>query len=85
MRKIHSLKIWPVYYDDVASGKKTFEVRKDDRNYQVGDVLLLSEWNGEGNTGRSGNFEIVYILRNSSLLLEGYCVLGIRLWGTGDV
>lgn len=42
----HELKTWPLYFERVATGEKTFEVRKaDDRNFQAGDVLHLREWN----------------------------------------
>ena len=41
---VHILKTWPRYFDDVESGGKTFEIRKNDRGFQVGDVLLLREW-----------------------------------------
>lgn len=40
----HRLKIWPNYYNAVTSGLKTFEVRIDDRDYKVGDILELEEW-----------------------------------------
>jgi hypothetical protein len=40
----HDLKTWPEYYKDVAAGVKTFELRRSDRNYQVGDTLLLREF-----------------------------------------
>ncbi len=38
---IHHLKTDPQAYDDVKSGKKLFEIRWNDRNYQVGDQLQL--------------------------------------------
>ena len=34
---IHQLKIESKYFEDIASGKKTFEVRNNDRNFIVGD------------------------------------------------
>jgi len=37
----HCLKIWPQYYEAVASGDKTFEVRVNDRNFQRGDLVEL--------------------------------------------
>lgn len=40
----HQLKVIPPYFDEVASGRKTFEVRKNDRAYQRGDILELREW-----------------------------------------
>jgi len=37
----HKLKCWPVYFDAVASGEKNFEVRRDDRGFQKGDIIVL--------------------------------------------
>ena len=48
---IHELKVWPAYYERLVDGTKTFEVRKDDRGYQVGDVLVLREWNPRATGG----------------------------------
>lgn len=74
----HRLKILPEYYDAVASGKKRFELRKDDRGYEVGDYIWLCEWDGEDFTGRCMTLQIRYILRNCPEygLMDGYCILG---------
>jgi hypothetical protein len=40
----HELKIWPQYFSRVADGSKTFEVRKNDRGFQPGDIVWLKEW-----------------------------------------
>ena len=37
----HNLKTLAPYWDAVARGEKTFEVRRDDRGFQKGDILLL--------------------------------------------
>lgn len=37
----HELKTDPQVFDDVAEGRKSFEIRKDDRGFEVGDVLKL--------------------------------------------
>ncbi|MDU5262241.1 MAG: DUF3850 domain-containing protein [Clostridium celatum] len=78
--KIHELKILSRYYEDVAMSNKTFELRKDDRDYEVGDYLNLREIDNNEYTGREINVEIVYILRNCSEygLKEGYVILGIQ-------
>lgn len=39
----HILKTLPDYWDAIASGEKTFEVRRDDRGFQRGDVLVLQK------------------------------------------
>lgn len=42
--KVHELKTWPGPYDDVAMGRKRFEMRKFDRGYQSGDIVILREF-----------------------------------------
>ncbi|MBO7713932.1 MAG: DUF3850 domain-containing protein [Methanobrevibacter sp.] len=78
MRQIHRLKILPEYYDAVVSGIKNFELRKDDREYQVGDFIVLQEYDGKQFTGRETGFQIRYILRNCPEygLMDGYCIIG---------
>lgn len=41
---IHKLKIDSKYFDAVRKGFKTFEIRKNDRNFEVGDKLILQEY-----------------------------------------
>lgn len=40
MCKEHHLKILPEYFNAVRLGEKTFEIRKNDRNYQVEDIAI---------------------------------------------
>ena len=58
---IHELKILPEYFDAVNCGKKNFEIRLNDRNYQEDDELILREWNGEEYTGRECHRWVGYI------------------------
>lgn len=44
----HDLKIWPKYFNVVQRGDKSFEVRKNDRAFAVGDTLKLREWQPTG-------------------------------------
>ncbi len=48
-------KLWSEYFDQVASGKKKYELRLNDFEVNEGDVLVLREWNKENNeyTGRT--------------------------------
>lgn len=80
MRKnaYHDLKILPEYFVAVKNGTKTFELRKDDRDYKVDDMLLLSKWSPElGYFGDMLMTRIVYILNGVPGLEPGYVVLGI--------
>jgi ASC-1-like (ASCH) protein len=37
--KLHELKIKREYFNAIKSGEKTFEIRKNDRDFQVGDIV----------------------------------------------
>lgn len=73
----HRLKIMPEYFEAVVEGRKTFELRKDDRGYAVGDTLVLCEWDGKEYTGREYRCRIGYMLEGYTGLSPGYAVLGI--------
>lgn len=47
----HELKIWPQYYKRVSDGTKTFEVRNNDRDFQMGDSVTLREYDPEPMNG----------------------------------
>lgn len=53
--KTHTLKVEHEYMDALASGEKTFEVRRDDRGFQKGDRLLLCRY-GQNREGSSNSF-----------------------------
>lgn len=79
MKRVHEKKILQEYFNPVIKRIKPFELRKDDDNYAVGDVLILKEWDGSKYTGRCGVFQITYILRNCGFgLADGYAILGIK-------
>ncbi len=60
----HYLKIWPEFFDAVESGRKTFELRKNDRQFVVNDQLVLREWDPatEDYTGRETLRTVTYLL-----------------------
>lgn len=76
--KIHEIKIAAMYYEDVVSGKKSFELRKND-GYKQGDKLIMLEFKDGKHTGRIINADIVYMLEDYTGLAEGYCILGIQV------
>lgn len=78
---IHPLKTWPRFYKALADGSKTFEVRKNDRDFQVGDVLELREWDHETEkyTGREMAKVVTYVLHGGAFGIDAdFCVLGLR-------
>ena len=76
--KRHFVKITPQYFEAVLNGIKTFEVRYNDRNYKVGDTLILREFQCCNYTGREIEKRIVYILDDSKYCKEGFVILGLK-------
>lgn len=62
MKKHHDIKILPIYFDLVREGRKTFEMRLNDRDYKSADTVTLHEWENGEYTGRTQKFEIGYVL-----------------------
>lgn len=73
----HRLKIAKMFFNAVDTGKKSFELQKNDRNYQIGDVLELHEMSDGEETGRVTEKQVIYILEGFKGLEEGYCILGL--------
>lgn len=69
---VHELKILPEYYQAINEGIKTFEIRFNDRDYSVGDVLLLKE-----NSGSEVCVLVKYITDYQQK--DGYIVMSIEL------
>lgn len=76
----HSLKTWHEYFQAVLDDKKTFEIRKNDRDFSVGDFLRLEEFNPdtESYTGRSIHVRVLYILDKQPFVPDGYVCMSIR-------
>ncbi|UZW13221.1 DUF3850 domain-containing protein [Clostridium pasteurianum] len=80
MVNVHYLKIWPSFFKDVKSGEKQFQVRKNDRNFQIGDTLILEEYDPSKGiyTGAWIPESIIYILDDKRFTKEGFVILGIQ-------
>ncbi|WP_375179883.1 DUF3850 domain-containing protein [Enterococcus rotai] len=75
--KTHYLKIAPVFYEAVISGKKKFEIRVNDRNFLEGDHLILQEFEDGEYTGNEVEVLVTYI--PDFPLPDDYVVMGIEL------
>lgn len=77
---IHHLKAYPEYFQPVKRGEKTFEIRKDDRNFAAGDTLHLYEWNPDTKEYTEDELirDVPYILRGAPFLPEGYCCMSLK-------
>ena len=82
--KTHELRILPEYFNAVLDGRKTFELRRNDRCFSIGDTLVLKEWDKEKLTltGRELRCEVTYILKENDQtrkygLMKGFCIMSI--------
>lgn len=88
--KLHELKILHEYLVDVDLGKKTFELRKNDRDYQVGDLIRFIDVRKDDSTANKNQIEpnidentlyrITYVLKDVEKygLDKDYCILAIK-------
>jgi hypothetical protein len=87
---VHELKVYPCYFEEIRLGNKTFELRRFERDYQVGDILRLrehekppkyKEWlDDDLYTGRELTAVISYVLPGGEFpgVDDDYCVLGFK-------
>jgi hypothetical protein len=75
----HELKIHPKFYKDILFGLKKVEVRKNDRNYQENDLLILNEFDPkiEKYTGGQVKRKVDYVIRDIAGLAPDYVILQI--------
>lgn len=72
----HHLKTETEYYQAIEKGFKKFELRKNDRGFKVGDMLILEETVNTIKTGREITFEVKYILTGGKFgLQDGYVIM----------
>jgi len=73
----HDLKILTEHFSPVDAGIKRAELRKNDRNYQQGDILNLCEWDGHNFTGRFA-IRLISHVADVSAYLPGYVLLSMK-------
>ena len=81
-------KTWPEYFEQIRTGKKTYELRLADWKCKEGDVLVLKEWDPKTKayTGRVIEKEVTYVLRTKDVPFfdeedvkkHGYQVIGFK-------
>lgn len=90
----YEVKSWPWFFEPMCAGHKKHDMRdKRDRDYKIGDRMLLREWDprtGEY-TGREAIAMITYITSNdapcamsSNALDRNACILSVLVSELGD-
>ncbi|WP_329805439.1 DUF3850 domain-containing protein [Flavobacterium facile] len=76
--KVHVLKLQQPFFDDVYFNRKEFEVRKKDRNFEVGDRIKFLEFPYDA-LQKFVIKDVKYILEGGQYGIEkGYVVLGLK-------
>jgi hypothetical protein len=80
--RAHKLKIWPEHFRAVRLGNKKCELRRADRDFRVGDSLMLVEFDPREDrlTGAYQCCEITHITKGEDVpraLLDGFVILSI--------
>jgi len=72
----HKLKTIQPYFDEVVKGFKTFEVRKNDRDFKTGDIVILKEYDMKTKeySGMEVWGHITYILDDEKYVKKGQIV-----------
>jgi len=86
--KTHHLKTWPEPFEAVLAGQKPYEIRKNDRGYAVGDILVLAEWlmASAEFTGRRAVRRITYMTEGGKWgLPPDLCVLGMAVASDDEI
>lgn len=75
----HILKCWPEYFQAISTGSKSFELRKNDRDFKVGDTLILVEFDPKTQkfTGFKTKAEVDFLLKDFPGLEPGYVVMSL--------
>lgn len=85
----HVLKTWPNYFEAVRFERKRFEWRRDDRGFEVGDILVLKQWDPARNGGSFVDYNddsyantlrvrVTYIARGMFDIPPGFCIMSIE-------
>ncbi|MEN4819229.1 DUF3850 domain-containing protein [Pantoea agglomerans] len=76
----HHLKIAPSHLNAVLDGSKKAELRKNDRDFKVGDVLALLEYANDRYTGREWAAVVTHVLPAEVVMPNAgeYAVLSIK-------
>lgn len=76
--EVKDLKVEPKYFQAQKEGRKNFEIRKNDRDYKVGEILILREYHSE--TGKYSGRRIFCLITYITDFEQkpGYVVLGTK-------
>ncbi len=77
----HQLKTDPAFFRLILAGKKSYELRENDRNFRAGDEVILEEYFAKTNeySGRKLIAEVTFVLKDYPGIERGYCILSLKI------
>ena len=87
---VHTVKSWSHFFKAIKRGDKKHDLRVNDRDYKLGDVLVLQEYDPAAGvyTGHTCCVRVSYITSNqfpcafsSAVMMKNYCILSLELLG----
>jgi hypothetical protein len=84
----HVLKSWPRFFSEIITGRRTHELRNDDRQFSIGDSLHLEEFDPQSQryTGRSVDAVVTSLTsegcpcaESDNALASGFVIMSIKL------
>lgn len=77
---VHELKTWPEFYQAIEDGSKAFELRRYDRDFKIGDTLVLKEYDPDNDTysGRQTSVFVTFIIADPTWLQDRMCCMSIK-------
>jgi len=76
MRQHHTLKLKDEYWNEVFEGRKTFEIRKNDRNFKRSDTVSFIRIRTNESVLPEGLFIITYVY-SGELMPDDYVVFAM--------
>ena len=86
-KSVHALKSWPKFFDAICQGERVHELRRNDRDFEIGDLCELREYDPalEEYSGRVLSVVITSITSAAKpcavsevALHSDFCILSIR-------
>ncbi len=70
-------KVWPKFFEKILKGDKNFELRLNDFVCNIGDTLILREWDPKSKdyTGRIIKKKVTYVLKTKN----------VKFWSKEDI
>ena len=78
----HYLKTVEPYFSRIVNRDKTFELRKNDRGFQRGDIACLRKYDPKKDefTGESIDIEITFVLEKfKDALNDDWCIFSFKI------